>query len=87
VSEELINGLILVALLMVAWIVRLTWVNRKLHDRLNAQSASQAIAPAGGTPEEKAELVRLRERVAVLERITVDKENSLAREIDGLRDR
>jgi uncharacterized protein YlxW (UPF0749 family) len=45
-------------------------------------------------PAEQAENLRLREevrelkeRLKVLERIAVDKENSLAREIDGLRDR
>ena len=45
-------------------------------------------------PRDTAENVRLREevkmlkeRVQTLERITVDKENSLAREIDSLRDR
>jgi hypothetical protein len=46
------------------------------------------------TPVEQAENLRLREevrelkeRLKVLERIAVDKENSLAREIDQLRDR
>ena len=46
------------------------------------------------TPQEQAENLRLREevrelkeRLKVLERIAVDKENSLAREIDQLRDR
>ena len=45
-------------------------------------------------PQEKAETLRLREevkdlkeRLKVLERITVDKENSLARQIEELRDR
>ena len=45
-------------------------------------------------PREHAENLRLRdevkelkERLKVLERITVEKENSLSREIDGLRDR
>ncbi len=33
------------------------------------------------------ELKQLKERMAVLERITVEKENSLAREIEQLRDR
>ena len=33
------------------------------------------------------EVSQLRERIKVLERITVDKENSLARQIDELRDR
>jgi hypothetical protein len=46
-----------------------------------------------GEPEDSQETNRLREevkalkdRLQVLERITVDKENSLAKEIDGLRD-
>lgn len=33
------------------------------------------------------EVQELKERIKVLERITVDKENSLAKEIDSLRDR
>jgi len=48
----------------------------------------------GDTPEDQAENRRLREevkelkeRLKVLERITVDKENSLAKEIESLRDR
>jgi hypothetical protein len=48
---------------------------------------------AGPSPEEHAENLRLRdevkelkERLKVLERITVEKENSLSREIDSLRD-
>jgi hypothetical protein len=47
-----------------------------------------------GDPEDSAETLRLREevkelkeRLKVLERITVDKENSLAKEIESLRDR
>jgi hypothetical protein len=45
-------------------------------------------------PQERAENLRLRdevselkERIKVLERITVEKENSLAKEIESLRDR
>jgi len=48
----------------------------------------------GMDPEAKAENQRLRdevqqlkERIKVIERITVEKENSLAREIESLRDR
>lgn len=47
-----------------------------------------------GEPEARAENLRLRdevqelkERLKVLERITVEKENSLAKEIESLRDR
>lgn len=46
------------------------------------------------SPQERAETLRLREevgelkeRIKVLERITVEKENSLARQIEELRDR
>ncbi|HET9458897.1 MAG TPA: hypothetical protein VFO51_02825 [Sphingomicrobium sp.] len=46
------------------------------------------------SPEDRAETLRLREevkglkeRIKVLERITVEKENSLAKQIDDLRDR
>lgn len=46
------------------------------------------------SPQEQAETLRLREevkdlkeRLKVLERITVEKENALSREIDSLRDR
>jgi uncharacterized protein YlxW (UPF0749 family) len=47
-----------------------------------------------GEPEDSQETMRLREevkqlqeRIKVLERITVEKENSLAKEIESLRDR
>lgn len=46
--------------------------------------------PAGGDAEAlrlREEVKTLRERITVLERITVDKENSLERQIEELRDR
>ncbi|WP_205480608.1 hypothetical protein [Sphingomonas arenae] len=46
--------------------------------------------PAGPDPEKQQllqEVRQLKERVQVLERITVEKENSLARQIEELRDR
>lgn len=69
------------------WIVRLKWVNRKLNKQLAVQAALP-VAPAPATvaePERDREMTRLRDRVAVLERITVEKENTLARQIDELR--
>ncbi len=56
----------------------------------------QSRAPREGeaSPEERAEAMRLREevkqlkeRIHVLERIATDRENSLSREIEELRDR
>ena len=50
--------------------------------------------PVGASPEDRAEMLHLREevkelkeRLKVLERIAVEKENSLAKEIESLRDR
>jgi hypothetical protein len=54
----------------------------------------RSIRQMRGEPEDSAEVRRLKEevhqlteRLKVLERITVEKENSLAKEIESLRDR
>lgn len=71
---------LIVAIVMIASVVR-----AKYGRRGDAAEVS---------PEERAETLRLRdevkelkERIKVLERITVEKENSLAKQIDELRDR
>jgi hypothetical protein len=46
-----------------------------------------SAADSGETRRLRDEVQRLRDRLEVLERITVEKENSLAREIESLRDR
>ena len=68
-------------------IVMFALVMKSRYRYLNRQSDSQ-------TPQEQAETLRLKEevkqlkdRLHVLERIAVDKENSIAREIEQLRDR
>ena len=76
--------------LMFAYIIRLKWVIRRMKREKVAQPAQvQGALPAqvahAATPDP--EIARLKERIHVLERIAVDKENSLAREIDDLRDR
>ena len=48
------------------------------------------VEPFGGSQETvrlREEVKELKERIKVLERITVEKENSLAKEIESLRDR
>lgn len=45
------------------------------------------IAETSETKRLREEVADLKERIKVLERITVEKENSLARQIDELRDR
>ena len=61
---------------------------------LRARYQSRRYIDDGAGPQEQAETLRLRdevkelkERLKVLERITVEKENSLAKEIESLRDR
>ena len=45
------------------------------------------VQDSGETLRLRQEVQELKERIKVLERITVDKENSLAKEIESLRDR
>jgi hypothetical protein len=74
---------LIVAIVMVASIIRAKYGYSRHGRRVDSTS-----------PEDRAENLRLREevkelkeRLKVLERITVEKENSLAREIENLRDR
>ena len=71
---------IIVVAVMIASVIRAKYQRRGREDET--------------TPQERAETLRLRdevkdlkERIKVLERITVEKENSLAKQIDDLRDR
>jgi hypothetical protein len=82
-SGELMIVLI-VAIVMIASIARARYGYGRHGRRRDGEIA----------PQEHAENLRLRdevkelkERIKVLERITVEKENSLARQIDELRDR
>lgn len=74
---------LIVAIVMVASIVRAKYGYTRRGRRIESES-----------PQDRAENLRLREevkelkeRLKVLERITVEKENSLSREIDDLRNR
>ena len=71
---------IIVVAVMIASVIRAKYQRRGSDD--------------GASPQERAETLRLREevkelkdRIKVLERITVEKENSLSKQIDELRDR
>lgn len=70
---------IIVVAVMIASVLRARYAGRTSDDE---------------SPRERADTLRLREevkelkdRIKVLERITVEKENSLAKQIDELRDR
>ncbi|GAA4009356.1 hypothetical protein [Sphingomonas humi] len=75
--------LILMALIFVFQIIK-----HKMGVRTNAKG--EVLAPAEDSVETRYlrdEVRQLKERIQVLERITVEKENSLAREIEDLRGR
>jgi len=81
-----ITGVLIVAIVMIASIIKA----RYGYGRFGRYGRH---GPEVG-PQEQAENLRLRdevkelkERIKVLERITVEKENSLAKEIESLRDR
>jgi len=79
-----VTAVVIVAIVMIASIIRTTLGygrNRLRRDALVPQQDS------GETRRLREEVGELKERIKVLERITVEKENSLAKEIESLRDR
>ena len=78
-----LTAIIIVAIVMVASIIKAGVKSSHLHLK-NAPPDSQTQLE---NQRLRQELHDLKERMKVLERITVDKENSLAKEIESLRDR
>ena len=75
---------------MVAVIVVAVMIASVLRAKYGHSRRSREIENPGEHAENlrlREEVKELKERLKVLERITVDKESSLAREIDDLRDR
>ena len=93
VSEDEFIVAMLCAIAFGLWTCYLLLRNRSLKKRLRVeqsrslQFARAATLPAAPSPVEHRDddIVELRKRIQVLERITVDKEHSLAREIEELR--
>jgi uncharacterized protein YlxW (UPF0749 family) len=73
---------VLVVLMMV---FAFTLIKRRLEVRNRWEHP--AVEDSRETLDLRDEVQQLKERIKVLERITVEKENSLAKEIDSLRDR
>lgn len=78
------TAVMIVAIVMFASIIRAKYGYGR-HRRRD----ESAISPSdqAETHRLRDEVGALKERIKVLERITVEKENSLAKEIDSLRDR
>ena len=75
---------LIVAMAMIAGIIKARFGYSRRHYR--GDDGRSQIA-AAETERLREEVKQLKERLHVLERITVEKENSLEREIESLRDR
>ena len=78
--------------IMVIWIVAIVMIASVLrakygHDRRKRQNLDANPADNAEAARLRDEVRALKERLQVLERITIEKENSLAREIEDLRTR
>jgi cell division protein FtsB len=71
---------IIVVAVMIASVLRAKYSHRRRSDEVNPQEHAENLRL-------RDEVKELKERIKVLERITVEKENSLARQIEELRDR
>lgn len=69
-------------------IIFITGVFSLIKHRMGVRSGSgRAVEDSHETLRLREEVKQLQDRIKVIERITVEKENSLARQIDELRDR
>lgn len=73
---------LIVAMVMIATIIKAKYQAEGRRARGKAEPAIET----GETQRLRDEVKQLKERLAVIERITVEKENSLEREIERLRD-
>ena len=76
--------------LMVVLIVLVVTIGSIVRARLGIRTnrdGDDYVPDDGETARLRDEVKQLKERIAVLERITVEKENSLERQIEALRDR
>ena len=71
---------IIVVAVMIASVLRARYSHRRGGSEASAQDQAETLRL-------REEVAQLKERLKVLERITVEKENSLAKEIEDLRDR
>jgi hypothetical protein len=71
---------------MVVLIVLITAIAGVMRARYKRHGVGDGQVDSAETRQLREEVKVLKERLSVLERITVEKENSLAREIESLRD-
>jgi uncharacterized protein YlxW (UPF0749 family) len=78
---------LIVAMVMAASVIRSIFGVRHRRDRDSGREALMPAQESAETQRLRDEVKQLKDRLAVIERITVEKENSLEREIERLRDR
>ena len=76
--------ILIVAIVMIAGVLRARYTGGRRHR--HARDEALPARDEAETVRLREEVKMLKERLAVIERITVEKENSLAREIEQLRD-
>ena len=88
-SSGQLTAVLIVAIVMFASVVRAIFgVSRHSSRRLrHGRDEELPSRNDGETVRLREEVKMLKERLAVIERITVEKENSLSRQIEELRDR
>ena len=74
-------------LIIIAMVFGFTLLKHKLGIRDDHHRRDREPVPTDETLRLREEVTELKERIKVLERITVEKENSLARQIEELRER
>ena len=85
--EAVLTTILCLTALYVLWLhFRIRRLNDKLQDATMA-ATKLALSDRQSNPEQEKETERLRQRVQVLERIATDREHTLAREIEEVRDR
>jgi len=82
IREPFTMVVLIVLIVTVAGLIR-----AKLGIRRDNKGNEYSLRDDGETQRLREEVKMLKERLQVLERITVEKENSLEREIEALRDR
>jgi uncharacterized protein YlxW (UPF0749 family) len=73
---------LIVAIVMIAGIIKSKHAS---HGRRGRHEEAPQVADSRETERLRDEVKQLKERLAVIERITIEKENSLEREIEQLR--
>jgi uncharacterized protein YlxW (UPF0749 family) len=72
---------------LIVLIVSVANIFRARYSHRRGRGDGAALPDAAETARLRDEVKQLKERISVLERITVEKENSLERQIEQLRDR